>query len=201
VPSPVPEPALTTVSHPDPRPAAADRVRLRVGDFEALTPVVTADESAVHLQLSDPASGAGEIVFSHRAGVISLTGTIAPGGDGAVFTIVETRKLEQRRGAFRLQVACPVHIVRSRGSRLDYRTADLSLTGVRILDAYELADGEDLGLEIQLDDQAVVAVEGRVVRRDELSVGVAFTEVSPAADNRIGAFISAAQRRRLRDAL
>ena len=145
--------------------------------------------------------GPAEIVFSHPRGVISLTGTIAAiGGDGATFEITETRKLEQRRGAFRLAVACPVHIIRGGGSRLDYRTADLSITGVRILDAYELLDGEPLGLEIQLETRGVVEVRGRVVRRDELSVGVAFTDVPFAAENALGAFINDAQRARLRAA-
>ena len=186
----------------DPRPTAADRVRLRVGDFETLAPVLTADESAVHLELRDPAAagGTGEIVFSHPRGVISLTGTVAVHRDGAVFTVAETKRLEQRRGAFRLAIACPVHVVRADGTRLDYRTADLSLTGVRILDADELADDELLGLEIQLEDGGAVEVDGRVVRRDELSVGVQFCDMPRAADARLATFITAAQRRRLRPA-
>jgi hypothetical protein len=189
---------VTSLSPTDPRPTATDRVRLRVGGYVTVAPVITADQASVHLALAEPTSGAGEIVFSHPRGVISLTGTVEPGGDGAVFTVVETRKLEQRRGAFRLAVACPVHVVRAHDARLDYRTADLSLTGVRLLDAYELTDGEHIRLEIQLGDQGVVEVEGDIVRRDELSVGVAFTDISAATDLRIGAFISAAQRRRVR---
>jgi hypothetical protein len=171
-----------------------------VGEFETLAPVLTADESAVHLELADPAAGAAEIVFSHPRGVISLTGTVAVHGDGAVFTIAETKRLEQRRGAFRLAVACPVHVIRADGGRLEYRTADLSLTGVRILDASELDEDEELGLEIQLDEQGVVDVRGRVVRQDALSIGVAFFDVPSAADAALGAFISEAQRRRLRPA-
>jgi hypothetical protein len=189
------------VSFADPRPTATDRVRLRIGEFETLAPVVTADESAIRLELADPAvGGAAEIVFSHPRGVISLTGTIAAGGDGAVFTIADTNRLEQRRGAFRLAVACPVHVVRADGRRLEYRTGDLSLTGVRILDANEVEDDELLGLEIQLEDFGAVEVRGQVVRRDELSVGVEFSEVSSAADALLGSFISEAQRRRLRPA-
>lgn len=190
------------VSASDPRPTASDRVRLRVGEFETLAPVLGVDESAIRLELIDPATtaGAGEIVFSHALGVISLLGTVDVKGDGAVFTVSETKRLEQRRGAFRLSVACPVHVVRAGGVRLDYRTADLSLTGVRLLDADELVDGEELGLEIQLGEQGVVEVRGRVVRRDELSIGVEFVDVPTAVDTRLGNFISATQRRRLRPA-
>jgi hypothetical protein len=174
-----------------------------VGRYETLAPVLGVDEEAIRLELVDPSAsaGKGEIVFSHAAGVISLLGTVDVKGDGAVFTVSKTQRLEQRRGAFRLSVACPVHVVRAGGVRLDYRTADLSLTGVRILDADELISGEELGLEIQLGEQEVVALRGRVVRRDELSIGVEFVGVPPAADTRLGNFISATQRRRLRSAL
>lgn len=89
-----------------------------------------------------------------------------------MFRVSETQRLEQRRGAFRLAVACPVHVVRAGGVRLDYRTADLWLTGARILDADELTTGEEIGLEIQLGEQGVVEVRGRVVRLDALSTGV-----------------------------
>ena len=101
--------------------------------------------------------------------MISLLGTVEIKGDGAVFTVSETERLEQRRGAFRLTVACPVHVIRSGGARLDYRTADLSLTGLRILDADELISGEELRLEIQLGEQGAVEVRGarRAPRRAE----------------------------------
>ena len=173
-----------------------------MGAYDTLAPVLDVDAAAIRLELIDPgaSAGAGEIVFSHAVGVISLTGTVDIKGDGAVFTVAETRRLEQRRGAFRLAVACPVHVVRSDGNRLAYRTADLSLTGARLLDADELADGEDLGLELELGAQGAVTLDGRVVRRDELSVGVAFLDVPRAVDAQLGNFISATQRRRLRPA-
>lgn len=171
-----------------------------MGPYDTLAPVLDVDDSAIRLELVDPGAseGTAEIVFSHAVGVISLTGTVDIIGDGAVFTVAETRRLEQRRGAFRLAVACPTHVVRADGARLAYRTADLSLTGARLLDADELVQGEDVGLELELGEHGVAKVDARVVRRDELSVGVEFRDVQNATDKQLGTFITAAQRRRLR---
>ena len=128
------------------------------------------EEQDIRLELVDPAAsaGAGEIVFSHALGVIALRGTVAIKGDGAVFTVAETQKLEQRRGAFRLSVACPVHVVRAGGVRLDYRTADLSLTGMRILDADELSGGVEFfdvprAADTPLDEAAILSPEDKPV--------------------------------------
>jgi hypothetical protein len=188
------------LSRPDPRPTATDRVRLRVGEFETLARVTSADQDAIRLDMADAVIGTGEIVFSHPRGVIALAGTLAARPDGAVFTVTETKRLEQRRAAFRLAVACPVHVVRRTEQRLDYRTGDLSMTGVRILDADELVDDEHVVLEIELEDHGTVEVTGQVVRRDELSIGVRFCSVPAGIQDHIGRFIAAAQRRRLRRA-
>jgi c-di-GMP-binding flagellar brake protein YcgR len=131
--------------------------------------------------------------------VISLSGSVAAAGEGLIFTVDETKRLEQRRGAFRLAVACPVHVLRGKGERLDYRTGDLSLTGVRILDADELLDEELVGLEIELDERTVELI-GKVVRRDGLSIGVSFAGLPAAAEDEISKFIAEAQRLRLRRA-
>ena len=171
-----------------------------MGAYDTLAPVLDVDDAAIRLELIEPGAPAGtaEIVFSHAVGVISLTGTVDIKGDGAVFTVAETRRLEQRRGAFRLAVACPVHVFRADGARLAFRTADLSLTGARLLDADELVEGEDVGLELELGEFGAVKIDACVVRRDELSVGVEFRDVPNAIDKQLGTFITAAQRRRLR---
>ena len=182
------------------RPTATDRVRLTVGELELLAAVVETDDTHVTLDLTAPTEGTGTILFSHPRGVVELTGSVGPHAHGLIFTITDQRRLEQRRGAFRLVVTCPVNVVRRDGHRLEARTGDLSVTGVRLLDATELHDDELVDLEIVLDDGTAVELAGQVVRRGDDNVGVTFHDLPSAAEAQLSRFVSEAQRRRLRPA-
>ena len=182
------------------RPTTTDKVRLRTGDVETLASVLAVETGQVTLGVPEPISGAAAIVFAHPRGVVELAGTVEPADEGVVFTISDQRRLEQRRGAFRLAVAIPVQIARAGGERLSSRTGDLSTSGVRVLDAAELAVEEPVELEIDLGDGVCARLTGEVVRHDGTSVGVTFDDVPSAIEAQISAFISETQRRRLRHA-
>ena len=182
------------------RPTTTDKVRLRTDDGETLASVLAVEAGQVMLAVQAPASGAAAIVFAHPRGVVELAGTLEPAGEGVVFTVTDQRRLEQRRGAFRLAVACPIHISRAGGERLESRTGDLSVSGVRVLDAVELTVEEAVELEIELEDGVRASLTGQVVRHDGTSVGVTFDDVPTAIEAQISHFISETQRRRLRHA-
>ena len=180
------------------RPTATDRVRLTVGAFEALAAVLEIEDDHVTLAAAEFVMGEGTILFSHPRGVIELQGALVPHPDGALFHISGQRRLEQRRGAFRLAVCCPVHIVRREGERLESRAGDLSVTGVRLLDAAELHDDEVVDLEIVLESGVTVEVAGQVVRRDAVSIGVTFHDLPHVTEAVLSRFVTGAQRRRLK---
>jgi hypothetical protein len=180
------------------RPTATDRVRLTVGDHQNLATVLEIEDTLIRLDAGKQLFGPATILFSHPRGVIELTGTLSTEGQHVVFTVTAQRRLEQRRGAFRLAVSCTVHVIRNAGERLEYRTGDLSVTGMRVMNASELRDDEMVELEIVLENGDKVPLTGQVVRRDHNSVGVTFRNVTNAVELQLSRFITSAQRRRLR---
>jgi hypothetical protein len=182
------------------RPTATDRVRLTVGDRQIIATVLEIHDGHIKLDAGSLVFGDAIILFSHPKGVVELSGTLTSDGEGegVIFTIQGQRRREQRRGAFRLAVSCPVHITRGGGERLEHFAGDLSITGMRIMHATALADEEVVDLEIVLENGDAVQVRAQVVRRDERSVGVTFRDVSSAIESQLGRFVLAAQRARMR---
>jgi hypothetical protein len=182
----------------DPRPGLADRVRLRVGEQDTLARVVAVEAGVVRLEGELGATGDAEMVFSHPRGVIALAGGLAHGEGGElVFTVTEQRRLEQRRAAFRLAVAVPLVVTRMSGERLEARSGDVSISGVRILEAAELDLDEHVEVAMDLGELDTVALSGSVVRRDGDSRAVAFTAVPVWAEEQLARFLADEQRRRL----
>ena len=181
-------------------PTATDHVRLKAGEVEVLAVVLHVSEEQVVFEPGIPGTGEAEIIFSHPRGVMALHGTLGPvpGEESVALTIAGQRQLEQRRGAFRLATSCPVHVTRRSGEVLTSRTGDLSVSGVRILDAVDLADDEVVDLEIELEARGPVKLLGQVVRRDDHSLGVTFRDLPRAVEMELSRFLTDAQRRRLR---
>ena len=177
-----------------PRPAVSERVRLRAGEeLETFAHVTFADESGVNLGITEPCEGPAQLVFSHPRGVFCLEGELARHGDGVRLTVETQTRLDQRRNAYRLEIRNPIAIVRRDGQELECRTADLSLTGVRILGADQLIEGETVELSLQIEGIGL-EVEAQVVRQGVDGCGVTFGELDLRVEHRLSTFLAEAQR-------
>ena len=191
-------PVKTPTATDQPRPAVAERVRLRADEVETFAYVTFVDDTGVNLGVRSPAEGPAELVFSHPRGVFCLEGELSAHGDGVRLTATALRRLDQRRNAFRLEIRNPVVIIRRDGQQIRCRTADLSLTGVRILGAGELLEDEVVELTLEVDDMRF-DVTARVVRQDPDGCAVTFLELAAPIEHRLSTFLAAAQRAALLD--
>lgn len=186
-------PAKPAPATQQPRPDVSERVRLRAGDVETFAHVTFADDTGVNLATSEPSSGPAQLVFSHPRGVFCLEGELSRHGDGVRLTIETQVRLDQRRNAFRLEIRNPIVIVRRDGQQLECRTADLSLTGVRILGADQLIEGEAVDLSLQIEGIGL-EVSATVVRQGLDGCAVTFGELDQRVEHRLGTWLAEAQR-------
>lgn len=154
--------------------------------------------SLVLEELGESAAGTAELIYSHRRGVISLSGALAPlTREMATFTIESEQRLEQRREGFRVVVSCPAKVTRADGTVLEARTADLSVRGARFICAAVPEAGEPLRISLMIGER-LIALTGTAVRLEDNAFTVHFDDMKPVVDDQISRFLMAEQRRKVR---
>ena len=177
-------------------PITGQPMSLSCGDAPEVVLVLGVEDDT--LVLADgPGDGPARVVFSTPRGVVELVGTLdADGGSSRRLTIVETRRLQQRRALFRLAVACPVRVVRSDADSFVVSTVDLSLGGMLVANAPALRLDEPVQVTVELGEHGDLAAQARVVRAEGEHRALRFEGLSERGEDRLAQFLAADQRRR-----